>query len=62
MRVSLLVWVKTSLTWCDVLNFTLYNYFSMKDVKVGDSGMKILISRTADGEVYATGSKCTYVP
>ena len=26
MRVSLLVWVKTSLTWLNVLNFTLYNY------------------------------------
>ena len=27
MRVFLLVWVKTSLTWCHVLNCTLYNYF-----------------------------------
>ena len=27
MRVSLLVWVKTSLTWCNVMNFTLYNDF-----------------------------------
>ena len=26
MCVSLLVRVKTSLTWCNVLNFTLYNY------------------------------------
>ena len=26
MRVSLLVWVKTSLTWCNVVNFILYNY------------------------------------
>ena len=25
MRISLIVWVKTSLTWCNVLNFTLYN-------------------------------------
>ena len=25
--VSLLEWVKTPLTWCNVLNFTLYNYF-----------------------------------
>ena len=27
MRVSLIVWVKRSLTWFNVLNFTLYNYF-----------------------------------
>ena len=26
MRVSLIVWIETSLTWCNVLNFTLYNY------------------------------------
>ena len=27
MRVTLIVWVKTALTWYNMLNFTLCNYF-----------------------------------
>ena len=37
MRVSLIVWVKTSLTWFNVLNVTLYNYFRRK-TKERDDG------------------------
>ena len=32
---------------------------SMKDFAVAETGMKILVSRTSDGNVYATGAKCT---
>ena len=32
MHVFLLVWVKTSSTWCNVLNFTVYNYFRLSAI------------------------------
>ena len=32
---SLLVWVKTSLTWCNVLNLTFYIYFRLLSLRTG---------------------------
>ena len=58
MRVSLIVCVKISLTWCNVLNFILYNYFRWA---LGPSGLQQVTWITLFLRLYTFSYNCTPV-